>query len=183
MRNANSSSDGAREASLSHRLLTFAVWWAILFGVWLVLVDSLAKPEVAGGAIAAVPAAALTYAVVASQRDRFRVRPRWFLALKPVPLAILRDSALLVPVLWRRITRGEFPASTFTSVQTPMRGDDPEAAAQRALSILGTSLAPNTFILGIDTERGVALVHQLVPQSPEQLRRAVVRAAPDASGG
>jgi hypothetical protein len=28
-------------------------WWAVLFGVWLVLVDSLAHPEVAAGPLAA----------------------------------------------------------------------------------------------------------------------------------
>lgn len=181
MRDANAASGREREFSLLSRLLTFAVWWAILFGVWLVLVDSLERPEVAGGAIAALPAAFITYGVVTTRSGRFRVRPRWFRSLRSVPAAVLRDSALLVPVLWRRITRGEFPASGFRAVRTPMGGDDAEAAALRALSILGTSLAPNSFVVGIEPEHGVALVHQLVPQTSEQLRRAVVSAAPDTS--
>lgn len=183
MRHANTTSGRDRATGLSHRLLTFAVWWAILFGVWLVLVDSLAHPEVAGGAIAAFPAAFITYGVVTTKDGRFRVHPRWLLALRSVPGAVLRDSALLVPILWRRVSRGELPPSSFLAVGTAMAGDEPEAATQRALSIFGTSLAPNTFVIGIDQERGVALVHQLVPRSPEQVRNDIVSAAPNSRGG
>lgn len=183
MRRMRASSGEEHRASLSRRLLTFVVWWAILYGVWLVLVDSLAHPEVAGGALAALPAALITYGVVTSRDGRFRVRARWLLALRNVPAAVLRDAALLVLVLFRRVTRGELPASGFRAVRTAMRGDNPEAAALRALSIVGTSLAPNTFVVGIEHERGVALVHQLVPRSPEQVRAAIVSAVPDPSGG
>lgn len=177
MRSADSAPERQRQASLSRRIATFAVWWAVLFGVWLVLVDSLAHPEVAGGVIAAIPAALIALGVSNASSGRFRVRLRWLGALRGVPLSILRDTGILALALWRRLAHGEQPPSSFRSISTPMSGEDAEAAGRRALAIAGTSVAPNTFVVGIDRERGAALVHQLLPQPPEQLRRAVVGAA------
>jgi hypothetical protein len=39
---------------------------------------------------------------------------------------------------------------------------------RRVLLIGGTSIAPNTFALGIDSERDVMVVHRLVPEDTEQ---------------
>lgn len=176
MSSDDSAPEPPQKVGLSRRVITFAIWWAILFGVWLVLVDSLAHPEVAGGAIAAIPAAIIALGISNARSGRFRVRPRWLGALRAAPLSILRDTGILAIALWRRLIHGERPSSGFRVVHTPMSGDDAEAAGRRALAIAGTSIAPNTFVIGIDRERGTVLVHQLVPQSPERLRRAVVGA-------
>ena len=37
-----------------------------------------------------------------------------------------------------------------------------EARTRRALLVAGKSVAPNTFVLGLDAERDVMVVHQLV---------------------
>jgi hypothetical protein len=51
-------------------------------------------------------------------------------------------------------------------------GDDPEAAARRALATVGLSVAPNTVVVGIDAATDELLVHQLVPD-PAGLARGV----------
>jgi hypothetical protein len=44
-------------------------------------------------------------------------------------------------------------------------GDDsPEGVTRRVLLVWGTSVAPNTFALGVDSERDVMVVHRLVAE-------------------
>ena len=51
-------------------------------------------------------------------------------------------------------------------VVQPLRpGRDPErAAARRAVFTIGASIAPNTYVVGIDQEEQAALLHELVPE-------------------
>ena len=55
-------------------------------------------------------------------------------------------------------------------IELPVRyGDDtPLGVTRRVLLIGATSLAPNTFVLGIDPERDVMVVHQLVPEASRE---------------
>jgi multisubunit Na+/H+ antiporter MnhE subunit len=154
-------------------------WWIALFVVWLLLVDSLARPEVAAGPAAALLAAGAALAVRAHTGVRFRPRLGWFRRLAAVPWSVLRDSGILAVALWRRVVRGEHPRSLARLVPTQATGDDPEAAAWRAFATIVTSIAPNTYVIGIDREGGMALVHQLVVDELERLRRTLAR--PDGS--
>jgi multisubunit Na+/H+ antiporter MnhE subunit len=158
-------------------------WWIALFVVWLLLVDSLARPEVAAGPAAALLAAVAALAVRAQTGVRFRLRRGWFRQLGGVPWSVLRDSGILAVALWRRLVRGEHPRSLLRLVPIQAAGDEPEAAAWRAFATIVTSIAPNTYVIGIDRERGVALVHQLVADDPERLRRALARPNGSRGGG
>lgn len=164
----------------SRRLLrrgSFVLAWVILMlGWWMMIVDVPSYAEALVGLAAAMFAALLLLHVVLQSGFRLRPRLRWMLWLRRIPWGVLHDAAVLLVVLWRRLARGERPQSAFRLVRFPTGGDDPEAAARRAFATAASALAPNTYVIGIDRERGAALIHQLAPGTLEQARRAVIGA-------
>lgn len=179
MRHARRSADEHALRRLPWWAAYLVIWWVILFGVWFLLVDSLERPEVSAGPAAALLAAGAALAVRAHTGVRFRARLGWLRRLVGVPWNVLRDAGILAVALARRIVRGERPRSVLRTVEVRATGDDPESAAWRAYATVMTSIAPNTYVIGIDRERGVALVHQLVGDDPARLRRSLTR--PDSS--
>jgi multisubunit Na+/H+ antiporter MnhE subunit len=155
------------------------IWWVVLYGVWFLLVDSLAHPEVAVGPFAALLAAFVALGIRRVGAVRYRFRGRWLKALLRVPAGVLRDTAMLAVALWRRLVLRERPRSAFRVVafEDSGTGDAAESAAWRAYCTVVTSLTPNTYVVGIDGDHGVILVHQLAPDDPVRLRRSVTGAA------
>lgn len=165
----------ARPPGEQLRLRTAALWWLALFGVWFVLVASLVHAEVAAGPAAATIALVAVLGVSAHVRREFHARFRWLGALRPVPVAIVGDTLTVFRALFRQVIGRERMHGEFRVVPFPRASrEESEDAAWRAFSIIGTSVAPNTYIIGIDEERRTALVHQLVATSPEDLRRGVI---------
>jgi multisubunit Na+/H+ antiporter MnhE subunit len=75
---------------------------------------------------------------------------------------------IVYTALWRRLTRGEQPSSMFLEVPVRFGDDSAEGVTRRTLLIGGTSVAPNTFVLGIDKDRDVMVVHRLVAGNPAE---------------
>ena len=69
---------------------------------------------------------------------------------------------IVYAALGRCLFRGEQPPSAFLELPARFGDDSPEGATRRTLLIGGTSVAPNTFALGIDKDRDVMVVHRLV---------------------
>jgi len=149
-------------------------WWIVLLGLWLLFVDSLARPEVLVGLAAAAIATLAALGIRARGGVRYHFRWRWLLLLRGVPADVLRDSWLLAALLWRRLVRGERPAAAFRTVPFPIGGDDPTSAARRAFVVTATSVAPNTYVVRVDRAQGTALIHQLAPDPPDQTRSPLV---------
>lgn len=80
-------------------------WWVVLFGLWFLLVDSLAHPEVAAGPLAVLLASLVALGIWWGSDARHRFRVRWLLALRHVPGGVLRDTVVVMMVLWRRLAR------------------------------------------------------------------------------
>jgi multisubunit Na+/H+ antiporter MnhE subunit len=165
-----------RRGRWTRRSVFVLIWTILMLGWWMMLVDSPAYVEALAGLVAAAIAALLLLCVLLLSGIRFRPRLRWILWLRHIPWGILHDTVILLTVLWRRLARKERPQSVFYLVRFPTGGDDPESAARRAFATAATALAPNTYLIGFDRERGVTLVHQLVPSDPERMRRAIVGA-------
>ena len=159
---------------MGRRVVYLLTWWIVLLGLWLLFVDSLARPEVLVGLAAAGLATLAALGIRARGGVRYRFRWRWLLLLRGVPADVLRDSWLLTALLWRRLVRGERPAGAFRTVPFPIGGDDPTSAARRAFVVTATSVAPNTYVVRVDRAQGTALIHQLVPDSPDQTRSPLV---------
>ena len=128
---------------------------------YLLLIDTTSLPELyvlAGVALAC----GLAFGISREQAfEEALIRPEWLLSAWRVALRVPPDIALvcreaLAQAVRPRATRGTFRAVGFSAVQRT-----PEATARRALAEGLGSLAPNTVVLGVDTERRLLLVHQL----------------------
>ena len=133
------------------------------FGLWMLLIDNVAQPEVVTGIVCAVLAATLATVAIGTRHVGFRLRPGLLRhAWRPL-LELFSDSgkltvALARQLVLRRRVRGRFRAARYRAT-----AGTPEAAARRALTESLGSLAPNRFVIGVDREAQLVLVHELVP--------------------
>jgi hypothetical protein len=150
---------------------TIGYWlacWVLLVGYYFLLV---AKPSWAETSAAIVGAALAATAVLVTKRAgelRFQVRAPWLARLGRLPWRVLADSGLVLAALWRQLIVRRPVRGSFRTIPFDPGGQDPASAGRRALVIMGMSLAPNSYVVGMDRERGLLLVHQLVssPQPP-----------------
>jgi multisubunit Na+/H+ antiporter MnhE subunit len=137
-------------------------WWVVMMSFWVALDDSLAFDELLAGAGAAAIAAATAQAACHLAGVRFRLRARWLLPALRLPWQVVADTGAVYLALWRKLSRGEDPHGGFAEVPVDPGEDGPGGIVRRTLIIGGRSFTPNAFVLGIDSERGVMVVHQLV---------------------
>ena len=148
---------------LTRRAGSWLVWWVLLMGLWVAVDDSVGLAELGAGAAVAALAALLTEVALYQAGTRIQVRLRWLAGAVHLPGQILGDTVLVFRVLGRRLAHGEDPPSGFREL--PVRyGDDTDLGVTRRVLLVGaSSLAPNTFVLGLDEDRDIMVVHQLVP--------------------
>jgi hypothetical protein len=93
---------------------------------------------------------------------RLRARGAWLRrAWRPVARVPV-DLALVVAAIVAQVARPKAERGRLRALHFDPRGDDPEDHGRRALAEALGSLAPNTYVIGIDDRRRVILVHQLV---------------------
>jgi multisubunit Na+/H+ antiporter MnhE subunit len=145
------------------RAYTWLGWWVLLMGLWVAVDDSIGLAELGAGAAVAALAALLTELALHQADLRIRVRIRWLTGVVHLPGQVLGDTVLVFRALWRQLVHGEQPPSGFREL--PVRyGDQSDAGKTRRVLMVGAnSLAPNTFVLGLDEDRDIMVVHQLVP--------------------
>jgi multisubunit Na+/H+ antiporter MnhE subunit len=148
----------------SSRAIYWLAWFAVLNLLWLVFISAFDLAETVLGLVASAIAATAASAVRETRLVRFRPRARWILGGWRLPWRVIVETGLVLRVLWLRVVRGRPIAGRF--VVQPLRpGRDPERdAARRALFTIGASIAPNTYVVGIDQDAEAALLHELVPE-------------------
>ncbi|MBO0814188.1 MAG: Na+/H+ antiporter subunit E [Actinobacteria bacterium] len=146
----------------ARRARSWLVWWAILMAFWVIIDYSILKAELLAGAAAAAMSAFVAEVACRQAGVRFRMRARWLLPAFRLPGEVVRDTLIVFGALARRLLRGEQPDSGFREVPVRVGDDSPAGVTRRVLLVGGRSLAPNTFVAGIDKDRGVMITHQLV---------------------
>lgn len=133
-------------------------------GFYMLLIDTSSQPELWAG-LGAWILAALGYVVSREQGfAEARIRLGWLarawrVAVSvPVHVAYVSRDAI-AQLFAPRAQRGRFRAVSFEAC-----AEDSDDAGRRALAEALGSLAPNTIVVGIDTERKLLLVHQLHAQ-------------------
>lgn len=139
-----------------------ALLGAVIGGAfYLLLIDTVSSPELYAG-VGAMVLAATAYEV--SREQGFAealVAPMWLarawrvVIRVPTHVALVCFEALRQPFT-RAARRGSFRVVSFGAC-----GEDAADTGRRALAEALGSLAPNTIVVGIDTERKLLLVHQL----------------------
>lgn len=147
------------------RVATWFTWWVILMSLWVAVDDSFESDElIAGAAVAAF--AALAAEVVSHQAElRFQIRAAWLLRAFRLPGQVLHQTVMVFAALARTLlTKAPPPRGDFLEVPVRYGDDTPLGVTRRVLLTAARSLAPNGFVLGIDAERDVMIVHELVKE-------------------
>lgn len=130
--------------------------------LWVVLDDSLATDELLAGAGAAALGAFLAELAGYQAGTRVQLRIEWLVPALRLPANLVRDTWLVFAVLWRRLAHGQQPDSGFRDIPVRYGGRSSADMTRRALLMGGTSFAPNAFAVGMDADRDVLVVHELV---------------------
>lgn len=147
---------------LARRVGSWLVWWALLMGFWVAVDDNIGLAELGAGAAVAAMGAFVAEVAGYQAATRFRMRIEWLVPAFRLPRQVLLDTFIVFGALWRLIVRGEPPPSGFRELPVRFGDDSDEGVTRRVLIVGANSLAPNTFVLGIDQDREAMLVHQLV---------------------
>jgi multisubunit Na+/H+ antiporter MnhE subunit len=151
----------------ARRAGAWLVWWVLLMSFWVILDDSIEPDELLAGAGAAALGATLAELVSHQSGLRFRIRITWITELFGLPLQVARDTWIVFAALWRRLARGEEPRSGFRAIPVETGGDCDDERSRRVLLVWERSVAPNSFALGVDHDRDVMIIHQLVVPEAE----------------
>ena len=154
-----------RNLPAARRVGSWLAWWVLMMSFWVMIDDSVEPDELLAGAGAAALAAVFAELVTFQAATGFRMRIGWFGPALRLPGQVVGDTIIVYRALWRRLAHGEEPPSAFLELPARFGDDTPEGLTRRTLLVGGTSLAPNTFVLGLDRERDVMVVHRLVAGS------------------
>lgn len=160
---------------MRQRAAHWVAWWLALIVLWQAFVNTFLAAEVIAGVAAAAVAATAAELVRGQGLVHFRPRLSWLLQARRLPRGVMVDSWTLATVLWRRTVRRQKVQGDFEAVPFASGGDDPRSSARRALYVAAISLTPNTIVVGIDREKDMMLVHQLVPSGPSSASELVSR--------
>jgi|SRR5215211_1599414 len=142
------------------------VRWVLLMVLWLALTDTKNTQDVLAGVVAAALGA--TVAGLVTRRGSPKPVAKSLALLELGPRRLLRplwrlvvDTGILTAALGRRLA-GRQVRGSFRGVR--FRPDAPRrSAAGRLLTEVWGSLTPNRYVVGIDEEEGLLMVHELVP--------------------
>jgi hypothetical protein len=142
------------------RLAVFwAVWFAVLLPLWLLYVGMFRLDVLIAGIVAAAHAAAAPVAMRLVGLFEFAVTPRVLASESKALARIYPDFVKIVSAIVRD---GRRPRGGFRWVDYPYeRGRSPRARGDRAVVTTTSSLAPSSYVIHIDGERGRMLVHDL----------------------
>jgi multisubunit Na+/H+ antiporter MnhE subunit len=147
------------------RVVTWLTWWVLMMSFWVALDDSLRSDELLAGAGAAALAAMAAEGVGHQAATRYQIRAAWLLAAFRLPGQVARDTLVVFGALARTLVSRKPPQGAFTEIAVRYGDDTPLGMTRRVLLTGAHSLAPNAFVLGMDSEREVMIVHELVTGS------------------
>ena len=149
-------------------------WWVLMMAFWVMIDDSLALDELLAGAGAAALAAFAAEIITRQGNVRLRARPggRAAVVLLRLPGQVARDTMTVFGALARTLATGRPPDGGYAEVPLPFGEHTPAGETRRLLLTGARSLAPNEFVLGMDADRDVMVVHRLVGPHTEEARRA-----------
>jgi multisubunit Na+/H+ antiporter MnhE subunit len=145
----------------ARRVAAWIGWWIVLMSFWVMIDDSIQFDEMLAGAGAAALAALVAETATYQAAVHLKIRAEWLVPALRLPGQVAGDVITVFGALWRKLAHGEQPHSAFAEIPVRYGDDTIEGVTRRVLMIGGHSIAPNTFVLGIDKDRDAMVVHQL----------------------
>jgi hypothetical protein len=143
------------------------LWWVLLMSFWVILDDSLDTDELLAGAGAAALGAFLAELATYQAASQVRVRIEWLVPAMSLPWKAVRDTGLIFMALWRFLALRREPPGGFREQAVRFGPDTVEGKTRRSLIIGGHSVAPASFVLGLDRDRDVMVMHELATREQE----------------
>lgn len=163
---------------------TWLIWWVLCAGLWMVLDDTTAFPELVDGAVAATIGASASTLAFAHTPLRFRPRAGWARSWWRPWAGLVTGVPLLTRVLVRALAGGDRDPGELRWVDFAVEADPAARAAQVALASFAGSVSPSSIVVDVDETRGSMLVHELVPGAgaggggPDPLRLGADKRSP-----
>lgn len=148
---------------MKHVFAWLAAWLAA-FWLWLLLAGDWNRIEIIAAACGATAAA--TLAEIARSRAGVapRIPLRWFARAWSVPQQIVVDFGILTVALARSLVRRRVVRGRYRARPSPAC----EGVGVRAWAAWAAQFSPNAYVVEIDPERELVLVHDLVPNRPSE---------------
>ncbi|HET7556037.1 MAG TPA: hypothetical protein VFJ75_10340 [Gaiellaceae bacterium] len=137
------------------------LWWAALFGWWIVLTGTNAGLEELAAACAAVLAALVAVGLRRLGLLRYRFEARWLLKALKVPYKVVEEIGIVFWALLLHMAGLRRMSSRYRAFEFPAGGDDPTSAGRRAVAVEADAISPNTVPVDVDRERKLLLRHEL----------------------
>jgi hypothetical protein len=128
----------------------WAVRWVVGVAVWLLLTDTVVRQELLAAAIVSALVATVAVLVERPRWGRFRVPPA-ATVLEPV-WRLVPDTCSLAALLAGHLRRGR-PIAGRLRIEPP--------SGPGLVGEWWDSLAPGRYVIGVDEDTGLALVHEL----------------------
>jgi hypothetical protein len=139
--------------------VAWLAWFVVLLPLWLLYVGMYRRDILITGVVAAALAATMAEAMRRVGLFRFVVTPR---VVGRDGLAILRIYPDFVKIVAAVARGGRAPAARFRWIDYPYDHEQSDRGrGERAVVTTASSLAPSSFVVHIDGDRGRMLVHDL----------------------
>jgi multisubunit Na+/H+ antiporter MnhE subunit len=139
------------------------VAWVALFWLWLLLAGEWNAYEWVAGASAATVAATAGEVIRARAGRRARLSPRRLADVRLALPMVFVDFGIVMWALVRSVARRRVVRGVFRAREYRAGGRDPTSVGRRAWVALLADYSPNAYIVDLDAERNVVLLHDLVP--------------------
>ena len=147
----------------AQRVAFWLSWWAVAYALWVLAVFKTQPAELIAGAAAAALAATGAELVRSRGYAPFAPDLAWSRGLLRLPMDVVVDTWRMAMLLVRHFVRGERIEGSFRVVRFRTGHDeDPRAQAVRVVAAWLGCVSPNTYVLGVDEQHQVALLHQLI---------------------
>jgi hypothetical protein len=146
---------------LLRRVGAWAIGWLAAAALYLLLIDITELPELLVGAGAAALAATAMELAREQQIAGEGIRLRWLARGYRPLLRAPPDVALLCVMALRQVFRPRQVQGEFRAVPFDAKGSRTLRAGRRAAAEALGSFAPNTIVVGVDSEAKLILAHQL----------------------
>jgi multisubunit Na+/H+ antiporter MnhE subunit len=148
----------------SRRVVTWLTWWVLMMSLWVAVDDSFESDELLVGACVAAFAALAAELVTRQAEVRFRIRAAWLLRALELPGQVVLHTFTVFAALVVTLFTKAPPPGRFRELPVRYGDGTPLGVTRRFLLIAARSLAPNEFVLGMDPDRDVMVIHQLVEE-------------------
>lgn len=132
-----------------------------MFALWLLLTDNLVEPELIAGGVAALLAGALATHLWGLSELHPRLRAGMLVRMYRPLVLLVTDTTRVLRVLALAPVCGRRPHGRLVAARYQATQDEPEQLARRILSAWGASVGSNRYVIGIDRDQQMLLVHEL----------------------